>query len=1200
MISIHKCSKGLWYCLFGRNYCFILILPQKICYNKLVTYTKHLNGFVIRFTSEKQKTEIRLDRISTKIIHYPSTPKPNTEEPMFTITIGRENTACPSLSERIYDEISEAVRRGKTNLYLVVNQAATFESEGNLMDRFRVNGIINHLGAEGFVDVEVISFTRLVARVLSLAGGAGLRALDDHGRQMLVARCLSEEKKQLTHYKKSVGRPGFLADITQMIGELKEDDIAPETLESVREGDEVDRLLARKLKDVQTVYAAYERALGDERFDEVDRVNEAVRKIETRRLFEGATFWIDGFFTFSASEKKLIEAIAARAADVNVSLNADIAPNVPDAQVFAPCVRTVNELSAIASRTGNPLSINEIPTPRGENKQPTAFFADALYAYNDPVYPDKPRGIELHACQNLWDEATAAAETITALARDRNIPFGEMAVMVGDMETMGGVIARVLAQYAIPCFTDQTDPVSDHPLIETVVAALRVASGRIKREDIFAYLSAGFAPVTEAEAADLKNYAITRGVRDGQWFRPFEREGDDVDLAVLNRLRERAMTPLADLRAVIGKKSDYRACLTALFAFLEAVDADGTLTRMAERAEALGFLDARLRDLQIWNILMKAMDQTESALGDTPCDGKAFYNVFVGGLSGYRVGVIPENDDAVLIGDVVRSHAERVRALFVLGANEGILPGAKHRFAVFSDRERQKLGQLGIVLHDNSAYLREREAYAIYRRFAGVSDFLFLSYASAGEEGALLPSFIAERLRAVFPKARIKTHFEGTAYNETRWITPTAGTLNALADAEALGLKDRVAPVAEALAERGIIPAKIDTTRRDTLSPGVADALYGKSPRVSVSRVEGYFACPFAYFANYGIRPQAILPFDVSPPTVGNAVHAVLDLAFKRAQAAGTPPETLDEGAMADVVASAVEDVFSRPEYRVFGLRDAFRYRRERVTDTIRVSAEMIRRHLAEGKFAYYASEKGFSETVEAPETGETFRVSGIIDRVDTFETDDALYLKIIDYKTGSKKINLTDIYYGLALQLLFYLAECEEMLAAEAAGKTVVPGGAFYFHPDNPMVGVASGQDDGAAERDKCFKMDGVYLADDTFKQAMSSEGKTAVYAAGARDKQVSLTELRQLIAYVRLAIIRGAEAMGGGDIRVAPYLKSDGSMPCAYCQNRGLCGFDELIDGDRVRVMETRSKKDIMAAIADIVGTPETGEEAPDEMDS
>ena len=92
---------------------------------------------------------------------------------MFTITIGRENTACPSLSERIYDEISEAVRRGKTNLYLVVNQAATFESEGNLMDRFRVNGIMNHLGAEGFVDVEVISFTRLVARVLSLAGGAG-------------------------------------------------------------------------------------------------------------------------------------------------------------------------------------------------------------------------------------------------------------------------------------------------------------------------------------------------------------------------------------------------------------------------------------------------------------------------------------------------------------------------------------------------------------------------------------------------------------------------------------------------------------------------------------------------------------------------------------------------------------------------------------------------------------------------------------------------------------------------------------------------------------------------------------------------------------------------------------------------------------------------------------------------------------------
>ena len=125
------------------------------------------------------------------------------------------------------------------------------------------------------------------------------------------------------------------------------------------------------------------------------------------------------------------------------------------------------------------------------------------------------------------------------------------------------------------------------------------------------------------------------------------------------------------------------------------------------------------------------------------------------------------------------------------------------------------------------------------------------------------------------------------------------------------------------------------------------------------------------------------------------------------------------------------------------------------------------------------------------------------------------------------------------------YLAECEEMLAAEAAGKTVVPGGAFYFHPDNPMVGVADSGDDGAAERDKCFKMDGVYLADDTFKQAMSSEGKTAVYAAGARDKQVSLTELRQLIAYVRLAIIRGAEAMGGATSASRPISKATVACP-------------------------------------------------------
>ncbi len=1123
---------------------------------------------------------------------------------MLTITIGRENTAYPSISDQYDAEISEAVRSGKSKLFLVVNQAATYEAEGRLMDRLRVDGLMNHLGSEGLMDVEVISFKRLTARVFSLTGGAGKTVLDDHGRQMLIARCLAEHKNQLTQYKRSVGKAGFLAEITGMIGELKENDIAPETLSDVSEKDDVGALLRQKISDVEKIYTAYEETLGGSRFDEADRVSEAVEKIEAHRLFSGATFWIDGFFTFSVPERKLIEAIAAQAEDIHISLIADADPNVADAQVFAPCVRTLSELSDMAARIGCGLKINDITRQQGQQKGPTAFFADALYAYHDMAYPGRVGGVELHACMNTWDEAAAAAQTITVLVRDRGYRFGDIAVMVGDVGSSGGIISRVMKQYEIPCFTDQTDPVTDHPLIETVAAALRIAAGRVKREDVFAYLSAGFAPVTTYEAADLKNYAIALGVRFGEWFRPFERESEsvDFDLDALNDARDRAMAPLKELKAVIGRKGNYRTYLTALFTFLEAIGAGETLTDMAERAEAVGFLEARLRTLQIWNILMKAIDQTESALGESPCDGGEFFSVFVGGLTSYRVGIIPENDDAVIIGDVLRSHAGRVRALFVLGVNEGVLPGSHRSFAVFSDRERQKLKSMGVPLKDDSAFLREREAYAIYRHFAGVSDFLFISYSSANDEGdALKPSVIAERVRTVLPNARVHSHVTGRSYDGTRWITPTAGTLNALADAASDGMSAVVEPVEKALAAEGIVYPKINTDRTDKLSPGIAASLYGAAPRISVSRVERFNACPFAYFADYGIRPQAIEPYEVSLPAIGNVVHNVLDLSFKRAVKRGTPPESLSEAEMRDLVESALTDVFDLPENRLFHVRDAFRYRGERVARTSRVSAEVLRQQLAEGDFAFYASELGFSENIEIPETAGAVHVSGKIDRVDTCETNDRLFLRIIDYKTGNKTISLTDIYYGLALQLLFYLSECTAMLSAQEVDQTVVPGGAFYFHADDPMVNAANSEDDEAAQREQFYRMNGVYLKDEDFKHAMSDSPASKVYSPRARDTQMCLEELNVLTAYVRQMIIRGAKEMTDGDVRVAPYEKAGGEMPCWYCVNKSLCGFDGLIDAERVRPIPSSVKKeDIMeAAQAQIGKGSGKEEEACHEMD-
>ena len=53
---------------------------------------------------------------------------------------------------------------------------------------------------------------------------------------------------------------------------------------------------------------------------------------------------------------------------------------------------------------------------------------------------------------------------------------------------------------------------------------------------------------------------------------------------------------------------------------------------------------------------------------------------------------------------------------------------------------------------------------------------------------------------------------------------------------------------------------------------------------------------------------------------------------------------------------------------------------------------------------------------------GHTIRVIGTVDRVDAMELGGNTYLRVVDYKTGSKKFDLREVWHGLDCQMLLYL----------------------------------------------------------------------------------------------------------------------------------------------------------------------------------
>lgn len=84
---------------------------------------------------------------------------------------------------------------------------------------------------------------------------------------------------------------------------------------------------------------------------------------------------------------------------------------------------------------------------------------------------------------------------------------------------------------------------------------------------------------------------------------------------------------------------------------------------------------------------------------------------------------------------------------------------------------------------------------------------------------------------------------------------------------------------------------------------------------------------------------------------------------------------------------------------------------------------------------------------------GEQIILEGRIDRVDIAEDGDCAYVKVIGYKSGERKFDISDAFYGLQIQLVVYL-DAVLQSRQNLVKQELYPAGAFYFKIKDPMVG--------------------------------------------------------------------------------------------------------------------------------------------------
>ena len=368
---------------------------------------------------------------------------------------------------------------------------------------------------------------------------------------------------------------------------------------------------------------------------------------------------------------------------------------------------------------------------------------------------------------------------------------------------------------------------------------------------------------------------------------------------------------------------------------------------------------------------------------------------------------------------------------------------------------------------------------------------------------------------------------------------------------------------------------------RGTLSARSVRMLYGGEIWLSASRVDQFANCRFAYFCKYGLRAEPYETAGLKANEIGSFMHGIFEKTAADVMALGGFRNLEDEQIL-EIADKHIDDYF-HSELRDFEEKSArfsylFRRLRSDVHDILRdISAELRRSGFVPLDFELDINKAENVGKYEFSGTDRDLKLSGIIDRVDGWEHDGKLYIRVVDYKTGKKEFRLDDVYYGLDLQMLIYLnALCRS--GAERYGKETLPAGVMYLPARNEIDSVNSGDAESAR---KPVKRSGFVIDDEDVVEAWENGEKQVFIPIKRGNPPFSKEQVSLLSRWVDRTIVSASKDIVKGDICAAPLFSGETKNACRYCDYKDQCGFIDGENGENIRIrrkMKTDEIWDLM----------------------
>ncbi len=1076
---------------------------------------------------------------------------------MLTIWIGR---AGSGKSARVLETMGR--ERESRPQILLVPEHTSHEAE---LDLCRA------CGPTASRNAEVLTFQSLATRVLGETGGLAEVTLDNGGKLLTMRRCLQELHSNLKVFGRPSQRAAFLHQLTTLADEFYAYQIAPETL--YRHVADMEGAMGDKLRDVALIFAAYDARLRNGETDVRSRVQKLHDSLPQSHYLDGKDLYLDGFSFFNKQEESVLALALRRCHSVTVTLLGD-----RSGQLFQNAAAQKERLVRMAREAGVECRLAYLSR---QDDSPLGHLERHCFG-SDAVWEGETDAVALYQAATAYTEVEYVAARIRQLAA-QGYRYRDIAVASRSMDSYGPLLESVFRRDGIPAYISRRSDILEKPVMTLLLSAVDAVTGGFEYEDMFRYLKTGMTGVTAAECDLLENYVIRWDIRGNMWLRdvPWTLNPDGygldmteertVRLEEINRIREKVRGPLSALADGLKQRPAARDKARTLYEFAAAAGVPDALREKADELLAAGQVQLAEEYAQLWQIFCDVLDQFVEILGDTELDGEEFAKLLRLVLTQYSVGTIPATLDQVKVSEITRNDRHRVRVLFLLGANDHLLPKIEKDGGVLDSDDRQALAQRDIPLSDATFDALDNELQNIYACLAQPTEQLHISWPVTDVTGAeLRPSFVVERVRLLFP--RLKVQREDGAYH----MTLPATALCAAGENEALWRYFEGQPrYAAALAAM----ARARRMERGRLSPEAVQSLYGRSIAMSASRIDRVKSCHFGYFMEYGLRAKERKKAGFEAPEVGTFLHYLLENVNREVKEQGGYGQVDDE-ALRHMVKRYVER-YAATQIQEYQNKSArFRYLFSRLRETaytiiISIAEEMRQSDFQPVEFELsFGGRDGHLPAITVREGGASLSVSGKVDRVDGWLHDGKLYLRVVDYKTGKKSFDLTDIRYGLGIQMLLYLFTLEREGQAYF-GYPIIPCGVLY----QPARSVILRQDRNISDEklkaalESELRRTGLVLGEPEVLRAMEHSAlETPCYLPISVKKDGTLSgdiataaQLGHLGRYVDRLLHQIAGEIAHGNIDADPYARGPQDSACTYCAFASACYFDESRDKRR-----------------------------------